>query len=97
MSKKWKKGGNCSWQDFASSILMSGISAFCLCGAIQLCTKHMAGIPASLELSLSPEQIELSGNFLSKQNFAGILFGRLVARIAKYLLNGSPREVKFHK
>jgi hypothetical protein len=29
--------------------------------------------------------------------FAVILFGRLLPRIAEYLLNGSPREVKFHK
>jgi hypothetical protein len=40
--------------------------------------------------------MELRGNFLSKWNFAGILFGGLLARIAKYLLNGSPRELKFH-
>ncbi len=40
--------------------------------------------------------MEICGNFLSKWNFARILFGRLLARIAKYLLNGSPREVKFH-
>jgi hypothetical protein len=42
----------------------------------------MAGFPASLELSLSPEQMEVCGNFLSKWNFAGILFGGLLARIA---------------
>jgi hypothetical protein len=40
--------------------------------------------------------MEFCGNFLSKWNFAEILFGGLLARIAKYLLNGSPREVKFH-
>jgi hypothetical protein len=52
----------------------------------------MAGFPASLELSPSPEQMEFCRNFLSKWNFAGILFGGLLARIAEYLLNGSPRE-----
>jgi hypothetical protein len=57
----------------------------------------MAGFPVSLELSPSPEQMEFRGNFLSKWNFVGILFGRLLARIAEYSLNGSPREVKFHK
>jgi hypothetical protein len=75
---------------------MSGISTLCLYGAIQLCTKHMAGFPASSESSPSPEQMELRGNFLSKWNFAGILFDRLLARIAEYKLNGSLREVKFH-
>jgi hypothetical protein len=83
-------GRNCSWHDFASSILTSGISALCLCGAIQLCSKHMVGFLASLELSLSLEQMEFHGNFLNKWNFEGILFGRLLARFAKYLLNGSP-------
>jgi hypothetical protein len=39
---------------------------FVLYGAIQLCTKHMAGFPASLELSPSPEQMEFCGNFPSK-------------------------------
>ncbi len=68
----------------------------CLYGAIQLCTNHMAGFGASLELSPSPEQIEFCGNFLSKWNFAGILIGSLLARIVEYLPNGSPREVKFH-
>jgi hypothetical protein len=96
MSNKRKMGKHCSWHDFASSILTSRISALCLYGAIQLCTKHMAGFPASLELSPSPEQMEFRGNFLSKWNFAGISFGNLLARIAKYFLNGSPREVKFH-
>jgi hypothetical protein len=57
----------------------------------------MAGLPASLELSPRPEQMEFTGNFLSKWNFAGILFGGLLARIAKYSLNGSRREVKFHR
>jgi hypothetical protein len=56
----------------------------------------MAEFVASSELSPSPEQMEICGNFLSKWNFVGILFGGLLARIAKYLLNGSPREVKFH-
>jgi hypothetical protein len=41
--------------------------------------------------------MEFCGNFLSKWNFSGILFGGLLARIAEYLQNGSPREVKFHK
>jgi hypothetical protein len=27
----------------------------------------------------------------------GILFGRLLARIAQYFPNGSPREVTFHR
>jgi hypothetical protein len=89
-------GRNCSWHDFASSILTSGISALCLYGAIQLCTKQMVGFPANSESSLSPEKMEFHGNFLCEWNFVGILFGRLLARIAKYLLNGSPREVKFH-
>jgi hypothetical protein len=84
------------WHDFASSILMSRISALCLYDAIQLCTKHLAGFMASSELSPSPEQMEFCGNFLSKWNFWGILFGGLLARITEYLLNGSPREVKFH-
>ncbi len=75
---------------------MSGISTLCLYGAIQLCTKHMAGFLASLELSPSPEQMEFCGNFLSKWNFLGILFGGLLARITEYLLNGGLREVKFH-
>jgi hypothetical protein len=57
----------------------------------------MAGFSASLELSLSPEQMEFHGKFLSKWNFAGILFGGLLARIAKYLINGSLREVKFDR
>jgi hypothetical protein len=56
----------------------------------------MVGFPTSLELSPNPEQMEFCGNFLSKWNFTGILFGGLLARIAKYLLNGSPKEVKFH-
>jgi hypothetical protein len=51
---------------------------------------------ASLESSLSPEQMEFCRNFLSEWNFVGISFGRLLARIAEYLLNGSPREVKFY-
>jgi hypothetical protein len=75
---------------------MSRISTLCLYGTIQLCTKHMAGFLASLESSPSPEQMEFCGNFLSNWNFAGILFGGLLARITKYSLNGSPREVKFH-
>jgi hypothetical protein len=75
---------------------MSRIFALCLYGAIQLCTKHMAGFPANLESSPSPEQMKFCGNFLSKWNFAGISFGGLLARIAKYLLNGIPGEVKFH-
>ncbi len=97
MSNEHKKGENCSWHDFASSILTSGISTLCLYGAIQLCTKHIVGFPASSELSPSPERMEFCGNFLSKWNFAEILFGRLLARIAEYSLNGSQREVKFHK
>jgi hypothetical protein len=95
-SGEWKTGGNCSWHDFVSSILTSGISALCLYGAIHLCTKHMAGFLASSESSPSPEQTEFHRNFLSKWNFLGILFGGLLARIAEYLLNGSLREVKFH-
>jgi hypothetical protein len=95
-NNKQKTGRNCSWHDLGSSILTSGISALCLYDAIQLCTKHMAGFLASLELSLSPEQMEFCGNFLSGWNYLGILFGGLLARIAEYLLNGSPREVKFH-
>ncbi len=54
------------------------------------------GIPDESKLSPSPEQMEFCRNLLSKWNFVGILFGGLLARIAKYLLNGSPREVKFH-
>jgi hypothetical protein len=96
MSDERKTGGNCSWHDFASSILTSGISTLCLYGAIQVCPKHMAGFLASSESSPSPERMEFCDNFLSKWNFAGILFGRLLARIAEYSLNGSPREVKFH-
>jgi hypothetical protein len=64
-------------------------------GAIQLCTKHIAGFPASSELSPSPEQMEFCKNFLSKWNSTVIPFGGLLVRIAKYLLNGSPSEVKF--
>jgi hypothetical protein len=56
----------------------------------------MAGFLASLESSPSPKQMEFCGNFPSKWKFLGILFGGLLARIAEYLLNGSPREVKFH-
>jgi hypothetical protein len=95
-SNERKTGWNYSWHDFASSILMKGISDLCLYSPIQLCTKHMAGFLASSELSPSPEQIDFCGNFLSKLNFSGILFGRLLARIAEYLLHGNPREVKFH-
>jgi hypothetical protein len=40
--------------------------------------------------------MEFCGKFLSKWNVLGITFGQLLARIAEYLLNGSPREVKFH-
>jgi hypothetical protein len=61
-----------------------------------LCTKHMVGFLAGLESSPSPKQTKFCGNFLSKWNFSGILFGGLLARIAEYLLNGSLREVKFH-
>jgi hypothetical protein len=57
----------------------------------------MMGFLASMESSQSPEQMEFCGNFLSKWNFLGISFGRLLARIAEYLLNGSPKEVKLHK
>jgi hypothetical protein len=74
----------------------SKISVLCLYGAIQLCIKHMAGFVVSLELSPSLEQMEFCGNFLSKGNFSGILFGRLLARIAECSLNGSPRDMKFH-
>ncbi len=95
-ARSGKQGRNCSWHDFASSIITSGISALCLYGAIQLCTKHMVGFPEILESSPSPEQMEFCGNYLSKLVFLGILFGGLLARIAEYLLNGSPREVKFH-
>jgi hypothetical protein len=35
-----------------------------------------------------PEQMKI---------FSEILFGGLLARIAEYSLNGSPREVKFHR
>jgi hypothetical protein len=56
----------------------------------------MAGFLASSELSPSPEQMEFCGNFPSEWNFTGILFGGLLARIAEYSLNVSPREVKFH-
>jgi hypothetical protein len=56
----------------------------------------MAGFLATSELSPSPEQIEFRGNFMSEWNFARILFVGLLARIAEYLLNGSPRKVKFH-
>ena len=96
-SNEWKTGGNCTWHDFASSILISGISDLCLYRAIQLCTKHMVGFLASLESSPIPERMEFHGNFLSKWNFLVILFGGLLARIAEYSLNGSPREVKFHR
>jgi hypothetical protein len=41
--------------------------------------------------------MEFRRNFLSEWNFVGISFGRLLARIAEYLLNGSLREVKFYK
>jgi hypothetical protein len=41
--------------------------------------------------------MEFCGNFMSEWNFAGISFGRLLVRIAEYLLNGSLREVKFHR
>jgi hypothetical protein len=95
-SDKRKTGRNCSWHDFALSILTSRIAALCLYGAIQLCTKHMAGFLASSETSPSPEQMEFCGNILSKWNFKVILFGRLLTRIAEYLLSGSPIEVKFH-
>jgi hypothetical protein len=53
----------------------------------------MAGFSASLEFSLSLEQMEFCRNFLSTWIFVGILFGRLLARIPKYLLTGSPTEV----
>jgi hypothetical protein len=96
VSNERKMGGNCSWHDFLSSILSGGISALCLYGAIQLCTKTMARFLASSESSLSPKQMEFRGNFLSKWNFLGISFGRLLARIAEYLLNRSTREVKFY-
>ncbi len=76
---------------------MSRIAALCLFGAIYLCTKHMAGFLASSESSLSPEQMEFHGKFLSKWNFSGILFGGLLARIAEYSLNGILRDVKFHR
>jgi hypothetical protein len=56
-------GKNCSWHDFASSILMSKISTLCLYGAIQLCIKHMAGFPASLELSPDSKHMEFCRNF----------------------------------
>jgi hypothetical protein len=56
----------------------------------------MAGFLVSSESSPSPKQMEFCRNFLSKWNFLGISFGGLVARIAEYLLNGSPREVKFY-
>ncbi len=55
------------------------------------------GIPNESESSPSPEQMEFCGNFLSKWNFTGILSGRLLARIAKYSLNGSLHKVKFHR
>jgi hypothetical protein len=54
------------------------------------------GIPDESKLSPSPEQMEFCTNFLIEWNFVGISFGGLLARIAKYLLNGSLREVKFH-
>jgi hypothetical protein len=95
-SNEQKTGRNCLWHDFASSILMSGISALCLYDAIHLCTKHMVGFLASSESSPSPEQTEFHRNFLSKWNFLGVLFGGLLARIAECFLNGSLREVKFH-
>jgi hypothetical protein len=57
----------------------------------------MVGFLASSESSPSPEQMEFCWNFLTKWNFVGISFSGLLARIAKYLLNGSPREVKFRK
>jgi hypothetical protein len=56
----------------------------------------MAGFLASLESSLSPEQMEFCRNFLKKWDFLGILSGGLLARITEYLLNGSLREVNFH-
>jgi hypothetical protein len=56
----------------------------------------MAEFLVSLESSPSPKRMEFRGNFLSKWNFLGISFGGLLARIAEYLLNGSPGEMKFH-
>ncbi len=56
----------------------------------------MVGFLASSESSPSPKQMEFHGKFLSKWNFLGILFGRLLARIAEYLLNGILKDVKFH-
>jgi hypothetical protein len=57
----------------------------------------MAGFLVSSELSPSPETMEFHRNFLSEWNFSGILFGGLLAGIAEYSLNESPREVKFHR
>jgi hypothetical protein len=96
MRDEQKTVRNPSWHYFASSVLPSRISTLCLYGAIQLCTKQIKGFPVSSESSLSPEQIKFHGDFLSKWIFAGIVFGGLLARIAKKMLNGSPREVKFH-
>jgi hypothetical protein len=79
-----------------SSILTSWISALCLYGAIKLCTKHMVGFLVSLDLSPSLEQMEVCWNFLIEWNLLGISFGGLLAKIAEYLLNWSPREVKYH-
>jgi hypothetical protein len=54
------------------------------------------GFLVSSESVPSPEQMKFCRNFLIEWNFLGILFGRFLARIAEYLLNGSPKEVKFH-
>jgi hypothetical protein len=64
VSNKQKIGGNHSWHDFALSILTSRISILCLYGAIQLCTKHMAGFLASLELGPSPKPLKFCGNLV---------------------------------
>jgi hypothetical protein len=65
-SNEQKTGGNCSWHDFASSILMSRIFALCLYGAIHLCIKHMARFLASSESSPRPKQMEFHMNFQRK-------------------------------
>jgi hypothetical protein len=79
-SNEQKTGGNCSWHAFLSSILSSGISTLCLYGAILLCTKHMAGFPASSESSPSLEQMEFCGNFLSEWRFSGNLVWRTFSK-----------------
>ena len=73
MSKKWKKGGNCSWHDFASSILTSGIFALCIWCHSVVHQTH-GGIPGEFGVESEsgangilwefPERMELLGNLV---------------------------------